>query len=168
MEVRTPFRSKTRLSNLNELLKAHNLLFRDLIEPRSHTNSQGIEMNFKSGVQRIKILWAAICFIPAIVIAAILSFSQYRPDLMIQFSILSLFIASSLSLPFFFDISLKTRLFFAIVGGGGGAAIFFNLDKAQDAIYGEYKPAAFALIGVALWLAWAAVEWVVKGFLKKE
>ena len=110
----------------------------------------------------------AICFIPAIVNVAILSFSPYRPELMFQFSMLLLVIAPSLSLPFFFDASLKTRLFFIIVGGGCSAAIFFNLDKGQDVLYGEYKPAAVALVGVTFWIAWTALEWVVKGFIKKD
>lgn len=125
-------------------------------------------MSQKIGLQRLKILWAAICFIPALVVVSILSFSDYRPELMVQFSILLLSIASFLSLPLFFDTSLKTRLFFLVAGAGTCAAIFINLDKSQDAIRGEYKSAAIFLAGVLIWIGWTALEWVMKGFRKKD
>ena len=125
-------------------------------------------MNVRTGLKRLRILWTAICFVPAIAIVVILSFSQHHPDLMVQFSVLSLLIAASLSLPLWFSASLKTILLFAISGAGACAAVFANLNSGQDAIYGEAKPAAFALAGIVLWLVWAAGEWVLKGFLKGD
>lgn len=124
-------------------------------------------MSYATGIGRLKTVWLAICWIPAIAIVGILAFSEYRPDLMKQFSLLTLLIAGSLSLPVLLDITLKSRIAVVIIGAGGGAAIFANLNASQDALRGEMKPAAFLLFGVGLWISWTVIEWIVKGFVKK-
>ena len=121
-------------------------------------------MNIQSGLQRLKIVWLLICYLPAILIIVLLQFSEYRPELMKVFSLLTWFIATSLAVPVFVGASFKTIVAIAIAGGLGGAACFINLNDGQHMFAGDAKPIIFVSLGAFTWIALAAIQWVIKGF----
>lgn len=121
-------------------------------------------MNISGGFRRVKILWAYLCIIPAGAIIFTLLLSEYRPDLMRQFSSLILLIAAALTIPPFLNATIKSRLLIAVLIGSAAAATMFNLDKNQHPFYGDAKPILLALATFTVWLIWSGIEWVTKGF----